>query len=106
LLHLFTDPEPFSPSRIRIDADTFLPTPHNFKLDITVGRGEQSIISSHSNVDSGVETSPSLTDQDVARANPLSTEPLNTQPLRLAVTTVSAGSTTFLMSHRFPPDAG
>jgi hypothetical protein len=106
LLHLFTDPKPFSPSRIGIDTYALLPTLYNFKLYITVGRGKKGIISSHSDVDSRVETSSSLSDQDVAGANFLSAEPFDAQPLRLAVTTVSARPAAFLMSHRFPPDAG
>jgi hypothetical protein len=42
---------------------------------------------------------PALAHKDTARGNQLAAEPLHTQALRIAVTTVSGTSTAFFMCH-------
>jgi hypothetical protein len=52
---------------------------------------EQGVIPAASHAVPGVEMGASLADQDLARVDPLTTEPLHAQPLCGGVTSVAAG---------------
>jgi hypothetical protein len=60
---------------------------------------EQGVILAAANIGAGVELGATLTNQDVASQNFLTTETLNAKALGYGIATVSRTTTSFLMCH-------
>ena len=66
------------------------------KLDLTVLKGEQGVVSPDTHVGTGMNLRSPLSHDDGARSHQLTTVPLHPEPLALAVPAVSAAAAAFL----------
>ena len=77
----------------------FLPVGQSLVFNNTLGNCEQGIISTDLDVQARFDLGAALADEDVSGENGLTSKFFYTQPLCIAVATVSAGTTTFFMCH-------
>src|SRR5687767_7131999 len=73
------------------------------ELHETLCRGEQRVIATLADVESGVQFGAALADQDHAGFNGLSAVRLNPKALRCRLASVAGGSGALLMCHRATP---
>src|ERR1700733_6541266 len=69
------------------------------KLDDTVRRRKQRMVSAHADVHTRTILSPALADEDIAREHILSAELLDTQAFRVRVAAVASAAAGFFMCH-------
>jgi len=69
------------------------------ELNSTSCEGEESVIATTADVNAGVEVSSTLTNDDFAGKNLLTTEALYAEALCVGVTTVASGARTLFMCH-------
>lgn len=69
------------------------------KTDRTIDRGMNGPILAHMRIGTGPVPEAFLTDENFPRGNDLPAEALNATPLCDAISTVTGGTTCFLMSH-------
>jgi hypothetical protein len=80
--------------RSHIDAATIAVKKHT-----TIHKGENRVVTPHANTAAGMPLGTTLTDNDVAGDNGLTTELLHAEALAAGVTTVPYRTLTFLMCH-------
>src|SRR5207247_8428993 len=76
------------------------PATHASERHQPADQSEQGVIPAASHAVPGVEMGAALADQDLARVDPLTAEPLDAQPLCRGVTPVAAGRCALLVCHR------
>lgn len=86
-----------------IDADPFFISSNPLELHDAGNLGEECIIASDSNIQTGMDAGSPLPDQDIAGQNLLAPEPLDPQTLGMAVSAVSGGADSFFMCHFLTP---
>ncbi len=67
--------------------------------DVSVGKGEQSVVATHSDILAGVEARAALANNDVARYYGFAAELLNAEILRVRVASVLGSALSFFMRH-------
>jgi hypothetical protein len=82
-----------------VDASSAPPFGGPLKLNVAFYKGEKGEIPAKTNVPAGQNVSTSLTHNHVANSHAFSIVPLDSQPLRFAIPTVSRAATCLLMSH-------
>ena len=68
------------------------------KTDGAVYQSEQGVILANANIDTGMDVSASLANQDIAGQNELTVSALDTQALRLGITAVLGGTAALMVS--------
>ena len=81
-----------------VNADLLLATSLVLELDLTVDQSEESVVGAHTNVVTGMNSSASLSDDDIAGDNRLTVGLLNAKSLGLGITTVLGRTYALLMS--------
>lgn len=79
-----------------------VPSTHALELHYTVDEREKCVVIAPSDVTAGVDARASLTHQNPAGTDRLTSCALNTESVRVAVPTVSARASSFLMCHDLP----
>src|SRR5215467_1740949 len=82
----------------RDDADRSAPAP-GAELNRTGHKGEQRVVTAAPDAGTRVEVGASLPDDDLARLDDLTAEPLDAEPLRVGVTSIPAGRGALLVCH-------
>ena len=82
-----------------VNRDLLAVLAHALKLHSAVHEGEQSVVTTLTDVSAGVDLSSALSDKDVAGQNELSVGSLYTKALRLTVAAVLGRTHTFFMCH-------
>src|SRR5947207_14377746 len=87
--------------RLRIDRDLHPALAAAGEHDHAVLEREERVVLAASDVEPRSDRGSTLADDDVSGADPLSAEPLHTQPLRCRIAAVLRAGYTFLMRHAF-----
>jgi hypothetical protein len=90
---------PYRPLCCRIDAHHQALLVLVLEFHEAIGHSEQCVVASAPHVLARMEFRSSLANEDVSRCYSLPAEPLNTEKLRLGVSSVAAGTYTFFMCH-------
>ena len=80
-----------------VNADFLSSACHRFEFNLTVDEGEKGVIGATADVVAGMDLGASLTEKDVAGSYKLTVLSLDTETLRLTVTTVLGRTYTFFM---------
>ena len=74
---------------------------HTLKTDGTVHQSKQGVVATDANIDTGMNVSASLANQDVASQNKLTVSTLYAQTLSLGITTVLGRTAALMVYLRF-----
>ena len=80
-----------------VNANALLTANHDLKLNLTLDEGVQSVVRADSDVSAGMDLGASLSNDDAACLNSLTTELLNAETLGLTVTAVLGRTNTLLV---------
>src|SRR6266705_811071 len=69
------------------------------ELDITVDQGEQGVVAAHTDMVTGLDLGPALTNNNAASRNQLSIKAFYTEHLRVTVPAIAGTTHTFFMCH-------
>ncbi len=83
---------------VGVNADLLLASCLVLELDLTVDQSEEGVVCAHADIVAGMNSSASLSDDDIAGDNRLTVGLLNAKSLGLGITTVLGGAHALLMS--------